>query len=296
GGGSAGLAYRRAAGDTLTLLDRASHHRTSGHATLRTSMAGKTLLLLDFARAHRTAGEGEPDVLLVPDDDPARAEALAAHLRRQGIEVERAERPFRVPATPYPGYARREEFPAGSFRVRARQPRGRLAVTLLQPETELHAEHSYDISAWSLPYAYGVEAHQIRSGAGGAWRAWDAGEAPAPGEPAEPGYGYLLPPGTATAGGVLRLLRAGGAARVLTESATIDGRAWPAGSWYLPAARDPQLRERVRDAGLGALAVGVRTGRSEEGVDLGSARVRPGRAPRSGLVGGEGGTPTSDRK
>ncbi|MDQ3604935.1 MAG: zinc carboxypeptidase, partial [Gemmatimonadota bacterium] len=121
GGGSAGLAIERAAGDTLTLAHRAQQHRVAGHATLRTAAAGKSMLLLDFAAFHRTAGQGHPDILLVPGDDPARAEALVEHLRVQGIEVERAAQAFRAAnARPYPAVGRRAQFPAGTYLVRAR--------------------------------------------------------------------------------------------------------------------------------------------------------------------------------
>ncbi|HVH12460.1 MAG TPA: M14 family zinc carboxypeptidase, partial [Longimicrobium sp.] len=169
GHGAAGIAIQQASGDTLTLHDRAQHHRTSGQATLRTAAAGKTQLLLDYAEAARTAGQGEQDFLLVPGTDPTRIDALVAHLRRQGIEVERTSTGFSARATAYPGFEGRSQFPAGTYRVRARQPLGRLAVTLLQPETELKAEYSYDVSAWSLPYAYGVEAFRVAAGAGGGW-------------------------------------------------------------------------------------------------------------------------------
>lgn len=156
----AGLAVKRPDGQVLTLRDRAEHHRTAGEATLRAAAARKTELLLDFARFHRGVDTGLPDILLVPGGDAARVEALVALLHDQGIRVERAGRAFRTGAQPHAGFAPRREFPAGTYHVPARQPRGRLAITLLQPETVLDATFSYDVSAWSLPYAYGVEAHQ----------------------------------------------------------------------------------------------------------------------------------------
>ncbi len=293
GGGSAGLAYERNAGDTLTLRDRAIHHRTTGQSTLRTAAAGKTRLQLDFAGAHRTAGEGEPDILLVPGTDFHRVESLVEHLRAQRIEVEWTDAPFSTAAAPYPGYSQRRDFPAATFRVRAKQPRGRLAVTLLQPETELIAERSYDISSWSLPYAYGVEAHQVSPGQGGDWMPWTG--APDAGVLANPdvGYGYLVRPGGKSAGAILRFLQAGGNAQVLARSATFEGEAWPTGTWFLPARRNPSLHPMARAAGLDGLVTPVRTGLSEEGIDLGSANSLPVASPKIALIGGEGVTPTS---
>lgn len=293
GHGMAGLAIEREDGDTLTLAQRAQHHRTSGQATLRTAAAGKSRLLADYAAGARTAGAGEPDVLLVPGADGLRLNALVEHLRRQGIEVERAARPFRIGAEAYPGFDKRAQFPAGTFRVRARQPRGRLAATLLQPETDLKAEYSYDISAWSLPYAYGVEAHRTRGSADAAW-APVLGAAAAPAQTVAPArYGYLLPPGDAAAAGVVRYLRGGGRARVLAKPTTIDDRRWPAGAWFLPGFGNDSLAQRVAAAELAPFAVPVSTGLAQSGIDLGSENAVPVKLPRIAVLTGEGVAPTS---
>ena len=294
GHGAAGLAIAREQGDTLTLHDRAEHHRTSGQATLRAAAAGKSRLLLDYAAGQRSVGAGTPDVLLVPGEDPARIEALVAHLRAQGVEVERAEREFGARATAHRGFEARSRFPAGTYRVRARQPRGRLATTLLQPETELRAQYSYDVSAWALPYAYGVAAYQVSAAPDAGWRPV-AAPAGADARAAAPtaGYGYLVLPGAQASQGVTRFLQAGGRARVLAKPSTFGGRRWPAGTWFIPAHGNPDLQARVTAAGLGAQVVAVRSGLSEEGIDLGSENVAAVRMPRIAVVTGEGVAPTS---
>jgi hypothetical protein len=293
GHGAAGQAIEREDGDTLTLHDRALHHWTSSQATLRTAAAGKTQLLSDYAAAARSAGAGEQDFLLVPGDDPTRVQALVAHLRGQGIEVERASSGFGAHAVAYAGFASRGQFPAGTYRVRARQRLGRLAVTLLQQETQLRANFSYDISAWSLPYAYGVAAYRVAPGLGAGWSpvGAPAEAATAPLPPAA--YGYLVPPGEEGTGAVLRLLDTGGRARVLTRPATVSGRRWPAGSWFVPIRGNDSLSARAQRSGLGAFAVPVASGHSQEGIDLGSERVLNVRRPRLAVVSGDGTDPTS---
>jgi hypothetical protein len=295
GHSAAGIAIQQASGDTLTLHDRAQHHRTSGQATLRTAAAGRAQLLMDYSQAARTAGQGEADFLLVPGTDPTRIDALVAHLRRQGIEVERASAGFSARTTAYPGFEARSQFPAGTYRVRARQPLGRLAITLLQPETELKAEYSYDVSAWSLPYAYGVAAY--RSPAGGAGGGWSAVAAPA-GRPAglsapTPGVGYLVAPGDVASGAMVRFLQSGGRARILTRPSTFGGQRWPAGTWFIPAAGNDTVQGRVTRAGLGGLVRPVASGMAESGIDLGSENVARAELPRVALVAGEGVSPTS---
>ncbi len=309
GGGSAGLAFERADGTVLTLRDRAQHHRTTGEATLRTAAQGRTRLLEDYAAFHRDIGADEPDVLLVPATDPGPARALVALLQAQGVEVERASEAFETRARPHRGWDERREFPAGTYRVRARQPRGRLATTLLQAETELDATFSYDISAWSLPYGFGVEAQSAENVPDAGWRAapvessvsmagsaaeGDAAEGAANAAAAPPPtdaaarVGYLVRPGFAAWPGIVRFLGDGGSVRVMAEPFTLGGEAYPRGTFYLPRDSDGELDERVRRAGLGERAEPAATGLTDDGPDLGTGSAAELLLPRVALLSGEG--------
>jgi hypothetical protein len=296
GGGRAGLVVRQSDGDLLTLSDRLERHRVAGLATLRAAAARKTELLLDFARFHSGPEAEDADVLLVPASGTA-IRGLSGTLLAQGIEVERAERPFRAGTAPHPGFSARSEFPEGTLRVRAGQPRGRLALTLLQPDVphpDSGVGRTYDITAWSLPYAFGVEAHTVT----GALR--DASftplvapqpsslrTAPSAGRP----LGWLVAPTWDAAGPVIDWLRRGGRARALQEGFALEGRRWPAGTIFLHA--DTAAIERILSAGLETHAVAVSTGWTGEGPDLGTSRSSSLRAPSIGVFRGEGVWPTS---
>ena len=206
GSRGAGLVVRRPDGTDLTLAERATHHRVAGLATLRAAAARKTELLTEFAGFHRSQGTDQPDVLLVPGPDGTPAHDLVASLQTQGVRVERAIRPFRASASAHPGFTERADFPVGTFRVRARQARGRLAVTLLQPETRLQegADGTYDITAWSLPYAYGVEAHSTGQLEDGVFEDIPVLQAETAAAPLSPAYGWLVAPSFRAAGPLLR--------------------------------------------------------------------------------------------
>jgi len=297
GGGSAGLAYRRPDGSILTLRDRALHHRTTGAATLRTATEGRRELLLGFAAFHREVDAGLSDILLVPGDDPDRAAALVSLLRDQGIRVERAPEPFTVEAEPHRGWRSRSSFPQGTYRIPMRQRRGRLAASLLQEEIPLEAEFSYDISAWSLPYAYGVEAHTPVEAPDVAWRSAEeqgdeTGEVGADAGEEAP-YGYLMRPGFDGARALVRFLAEGGTALAVSDTFTLGGVGYPRGTWFLPRARNPALGEGIRTSGLSPHVTAVSTGQTDGGPDLGTAEAAPVRLPRLALVGGEGTSPTS---
>lgn len=292
GGGAAGLAWANSNGDTLTLADRIQHHRVSGAATLRTAAGGKTELLRDFARFHRTAGVDEPDVLLVPGDDPGRLDSLVDHLLAQGIQLERALSPFVARAVRYPGMQSREAFPTGTIRVRARQSRGRLALTLLQASTELIGQGSYDITAWALPFAYGVEAHRVSSALGASWETVQPMPAVAQAPPTA-GYGYLLPPNDRATAAVVRLAGEGVDAWVIGRPSVFAGREWPSGSYFLPILDQPEVADLLTAAGVGDIAAPLNSGLSESGPDIGSESTVGLTVATVGLMGGEGFDPTS---
>ncbi len=288
GGGRAGLVYERNDGTYLTLHDRAQHHRTSGQATLRAAATGKSTLLGDYAEFHRNVGRDRPDVLLVPDENDGRAGALVALLRAQGIEVEQAARSFRASGEPHTGFEQRRDFPTGTYRVRVRQPRGLLAATLLQPEVELDATFSYDVSAWSLPFAYNVEAHSVRGTPDAGWTAVPAGVPTTTQQAAAASYGWVLPPSFESWRAVTRYLRDGGTARVIDDAITIAGRELAPGAIFLPRLAADSFDVRITRAGLPASAIAVTSGRTTAGPDLGTGSAYTVRAPRIALLIGEG--------
>ncbi|HSJ10318.1 MAG TPA: M14 family metallopeptidase, partial [Longimicrobiales bacterium] len=283
----AGQMIERPDGDTLTLAGRASNHRMTGNATLRASAARRSDLLADFGRFHATMGENLPDIVIVPGDR-GREAALLELLGRQGIQVQRAARAFRAETTPHAGFQARREFPTGTLLVRARQPRGRLAVTLLLPEIVLDAAYSYDISAWSLPFAYGIEAHSIERTPDAGWSTAVAPLRSAAAMPASAPYGFLAEPGFEQWPTVIRYLEAGGRARVLNKPFTIAGKQWPAGTLFFPRLGVQGYLDKVRDSGLLEIAVPVASGRATEGNDLGTGESLTLELPRVALLSGEG--------
>ena len=293
GAGAGGLVVRRPDGTDLTLTERAMHHRVAGLATLRAAAARKTDLLTEFAGFHRSQGTDEPDVLLVPGPDESAAQRLVESLHTQGVRVERATRPFRSPASAHPGFAERADFPVGTFRVRARQARGRLAVTLLQPETQLQegVSGTYDITAWSLPYAYGVEAHSTRQLEDADFEDVPVHEAERVPVPLDPAYGWLVAPSFGAAGPLLRYVEGGGRGFALRKPFVQDGVSWPAGTVFIPG--DDGAPEALESAGLAGLVHPARSGSTSRGHDLGTGSSITLEPTRIAVLMGRGFSPSS---
>ena len=171
-GSARGLAARRSNGEILTYRTTVRNHFMASLATIRTASANRAQLLNDFAAYYRTAvseGGAGTWILARGDVDPGSADALAALLARQGIEVSRAASGFSACGRSYR---------AGDYIIRRGQPLGRLLQVLMDPSIamrdgfveaqEARRRHGlyaevYDITAWALPGSYGVDALECRS-------------------------------------------------------------------------------------------------------------------------------------
>lgn len=188
--GGPALLKRREDGTLLSLRDGIAKHFVASLATFETGARGARELVRDYAGfRQRAVTDGRTGtmkrVVFAPGDDPARAAELAAALLRAGVEVTRTTTPSAsVRAHAYATDAvGAQSFPAGSYVVDLAQPQGRVAKAVLEPDPELdpvfrknqydrfarnqqrapdaadsEGYEFYDVSAWSLPVAYGVDA------------------------------------------------------------------------------------------------------------------------------------------
>ena len=103
-----GLAFARSDGDTLTYRDGVMHHFNAAIVTAITAARNRELLMRNYLEYRRSAiAEGEKgpirEYVIVPGQDPSRADALARNLATQGIEVRRAEEPIKLAGADHSG-------------------------------------------------------------------------------------------------------------------------------------------------------------------------------------------------
>ena len=195
GGGYRGYAWSRDDGTVLTFEDGIAKHFTASLATLRTLAANREAVLRDYYEFFRSGMNEFVDArnwkrfVIVPGADPERAARLVEILLRNDVEVRVTTEAFAArSAHEYlNGTASRREFPVGSYIVDLEQRQARLVDALLAPDAELDPEfierqrskralnarrgakaakeryEFYDITAWSLPLSFGVEAYWLES-------------------------------------------------------------------------------------------------------------------------------------
>ena len=298
GSGRAGRAVRIATGDTLTLADRIAHHTVTALSTVEVAAANAAELRRNFARYFAPqAGKDRPGKYasyVVAADNPAgKLRQLTALLDRHEIRYYQLEEKLDGNGFDFAaGKVGKVRGAKGDLVIPARQPMGTLVQVLFEPVTALRDSLTYDITAWSLPYAYGLRAYastnEIDNYA--PYRPPAAAAAPLPAAP----YAYLLPWTDLDAARFLgEAFRRGLRVRSMDNPATYGGRAYPRGSLVLSRADNRQVADfdaKVR-AAADAAAVTLQstaTGYAQTGADLGSSVQRLLTAPRVLLAGGTG--------
>lgn len=175
--GSIGMTYEQAghstAGvsvsvgeDTLTLKQRVAHHLATAYSTIQMASQNARALneqLAAYFSKVRTEGSGPYKTYLVDASDPARLSALTDLLKRNGIEYSYARADQKFKGFHYlNGKEEGRSARATDLLVSTCQSAGHLVRVLFEPQSRLSDSVTYDITAWSVPYAYGMDAYALR--------------------------------------------------------------------------------------------------------------------------------------
>ena len=299
GGPRAGAAVRLPDGRVLTLAARTAHHEVASYATIQTAATRREELLTDWAMFRRSAmEEGRTGTvrsfLLPPGQDPAALDALVDTLQLQGITVQRARTAFTADKVKdaLGGVVHERTFEAGTCVVDLAQPAMRLAKTLLEPRTVIRELFFYDVSAWSLPLAHGVQVYESPVLPAVELLAKDEPLASAGGCPeTAPKVGWLLRYGSRGAvEALVALLAEGVRVKSARKEFLLADQFFARGTLLLRrdenAADVRAVLERIGKVHHVDF-VPVDSGYTVQGIDLGSVSIQPVVPPRIALLGGE---------
>jgi hypothetical protein len=163
GHGLAGRAYIMENGDTLTLQDRIDHHTTAALSNIEVTAKNAATILQEFENYYKKALQsprGKYRSYVIKASNPSnKLRALCQLLDKNKIEYFKAESPLAVDAYDYftqtEGKAQVNE---GDLVISAHQPFSVMVQVLFDPTTYVEDSLTYDITAWALPYAYGLDA------------------------------------------------------------------------------------------------------------------------------------------
>ncbi len=167
GSGQAGLSVLTDSGDTLTLADRAEHHHVAGLATIEATGAHRAGLLNEFDRYFARSRSQPPGLYkgyVIRQDHPAKRSRLISYLDQNGIQYQQLDKDQQVRGFCYRQTADATvSARAGDLYLPSHQPKSVLLKVLFEPQTFLPDSNTYDITAWSLPYAWGLDAIAVKT-------------------------------------------------------------------------------------------------------------------------------------
>jgi Zinc carboxypeptidase len=329
GGGFKGLRWMRDDGTIITFRSAIAKHFVTSMTTLETAAKNRAARLQDYYDYRKTAmaevaGEKMKRIVIVPTGDTVKTAEMIEVLQRMKIEVNVANTSFN--SSTAHSYDQKNSpsttktFPQGAYIVDLNQPQKRLVKALLEQDTpqdkafvadnmarfkrnEMRGKGQqkedygfYDITSWSLPLAFGVEAYWTE----------DAGNVNS--TPASQNYleqakqgsvtgraqiAYVIPYETDTAAIMaIRLLKEGFRVAVTTKTMNAGNRNWKRGTFVVRVTRNPEtIHEAVARLAreLGVNVTAVNSGYSEEGdTPVGGESVNSLQSPRIAIVADEG--------
>ena len=175
GSGRAGLGIITAVKDTLTLKDRIAHHLTTGLSTVEVAGDNAARLNEEYRKFYQRKNFKYKSYLFNgnPDKIAMLTELMDAHDIAYSSGAGVSGKGFRY-QTGRNGSLRGD---ANSLLISTNQTRGTMVKVLFEPNAKLSDSLTYDITAWSLPYAYGLDALASEADLGGN-RDWQVQQAP----------------------------------------------------------------------------------------------------------------------
>ncbi len=309
GSGRAGLAIEKADGDTLTLRQRIDHHVASSFATLESVADRPAEIVKEFGqffdKSRNTPIGAYKSYVIKSNGDAGRLKALQQLLERNKISF---------------GYSGKAQTVANGFNyttqktdktisvaaddivISAYQPKSTLLKILFEQNSALEDSVTYDITAWSLPYAFSLQTYGLTT------RINPTNNQPASATPSTTAgasastrpYAYLvrwqsLPAVQMLAGLLKQKIRV----RAAEKPFDLENKTFPSGTLIIARAGNERLGDRfdalvrAEAAKTGADLTPVQTGFVSKGSDFGSDFVTGLKAPRVGVVIGEGTPPPS---
>ncbi|MFK7833565.1 MAG: M14 metallopeptidase family protein [Winogradskyella sp.] len=156
GHGMAGLGILNDEGHVLTLVERLTHHTTTGISTVEMASKNATKLNTEFAKFFNNDDLKYKSYVVKGNED--KLKNLKVLLSKHDIQFENPTG-TKVSGFKYSTGAQGSlNLGASDLVVHTSQPKGKMVKVLFEPNAKLSDSLTYDITAWSVPYAYGLEA------------------------------------------------------------------------------------------------------------------------------------------
>lgn len=290
----AGAAVINEDDDTLTLWDRLYHHFTTGMATIEVSSQNAGKLVQEFKKYYdkaRTTPPGEFKAYVVKADAGDKLTRLKRLLDRNGIEWKYVSPAGFSGLNYFTGKAEGFKTVHGDIVINANQSNANLVDVLFERTSRLSDSATYDITAWSLPFVYGLTTYGLNAYVNTTIE--DIAVRSSSHEVARLAYAVRWN-GINSARFLSELLKKKVKVRFAEEPFTANGRQFERGTLLIARTSNATLGNSLHTIvsaaadSTGVDLFAVSSGFVEKGFDLGSGKVHMLHAPKVTLVAGEG--------
>ena len=283
GGIGAGRAITMENGNVLTLKDRIAHHLTTALSTIEISSKNAERLcqnFQDFYQKSMASPPGQYKTYIVKGSNPRnKVKALTSLLDKHRIQYGRIKGTRSTTAYSYTlGKDAPLSISEDDLVVSAYQPLSVLTQVLFDPESELVDSATYDITAWSLPHAFGLETFASKEKMDVS-QEFTPKTFPLIQKPDAKPYAYLATwTGLNNARFAASLLQKGIKIRTASIPFEIENKKYDRGTLIITRGDNPSVKERFDKEITAAALVNdqdltmVSTGFADAGADFGSGR------------------------
>lgn len=292
-----GLAVVKEDGDTLTLYDRLIHHYTTGMSVVEITSGNAAKVVKEFRKYFNAAIQtpaGEFKSYIIKSDGTDRITRLQALLKKNNIDWWYANAGSFTGLNYQNGKTELFKTAAGDMVINANQVRSNLIKVLFERTSKLSDSATYDITAWSLPFAYGLKAFGLKDYVQAVSKTNPQPEAVPMAVSFENTYAWVARwNGLNSAGFLSSLLTSGVKVRYAEQSFRAGNNDFDKGSLIITKAANyalgKDLETRVKNAATknGVEVVPVPSGFVDKGFDIGSDKVRFIRAPKVAMLAGK---------
>lgn len=165
GHGMAGLAINNN-GDTLKLTDRIAHHFTTGISTIEVASKNYVRLNSEFKKYFDDAvskGSGEFKAYVIKGTNTKKLLPLKQLLSNNNIKYSYAGK--RTSAKGYNYFSKNNEnfnIEESDIIINSQQTKAELLRVLFEPQSKLSDSATYDITAWAIPFAFGLNTYGLK--------------------------------------------------------------------------------------------------------------------------------------
>lgn len=301
GSGRAGLGITTDEGDTLTIKQRYEHHYASSFAAMEaiSSRAEKTVneFIKYFENGKNNPVGNFKAYVIKTKGEEVKVKPFLDFLDKQGFVYGYAGKEATMN-----GYSFQDDkfvptkVEAEDVVINMYQPRSTYLKILLEPKSVLEDSVTYDITSWSLPYAYGLKAFGMKDKMVVAAKPAEAAQ----NKPAiEKPYAYVAHWKTfEDAKFLAHLINKKIRVRAAEKPFEIGGEKFESGSLIITRTGNEKLgtkldeivQEESKDHGI--VVYPVASGFVTKGSDFGSGNVNYLKAPKVAILSGEGISPT----